>query len=765
MRRILIAAPAALALACLCLAFGCRTGQPGTGGNPGRKGDSNGLEFDKLSEGLRYESLDYIGTEGFTLAGARGGGRIFFGVETQGGYKLYRRDLQGRDRRTVGDFSNVVSGTLSTDNAGEWLFYCRDRELGKYIDDPAVKAPARIGVLYRMKSSGGAEEALFDFRDPAYLPFRKYDLVPFCSPSGQRAAALSFDYDQSLLAMQCDDWLAFQEATYQGGPEVKPEDVPSREEQLRKFFELPRVAAFLSESGRSATTSGKLTEADRQLVVDFQASLGLPRWAILLWEAGQPSVIEVAMPAGMERAPLVLQAVGESVIVLSIQSTDEKGTPYSILYTLDISSGNLVAAGRYTGVPSNLQLDATEKAMLIALTPYDPERKVFEDQPVLRRQPLDASAPEDIPLPGRFERSLDFDPAATEAVGQDTEDRDIYHIDLASGEKTLLCRLNTEITGIFYSPDIDKAVFLENGFTFSLPVPLEPEQDPDWVQPDSFAQADAAAREFLSRLGMQLPEAWEAEWEERSTPGLHEYSAQITLPETRAKPILIRINAIDGLSVEALWMPGGYPLPASADLQGGDLDAIDCEKRAETALDHVGWLSETRSKYQPGGSPIYDDPSKSYVIVHRDGYSANLNGKDEWVFSAESTIRVNKVSGEIAEMNLMHLPEVTGQKTAIPMEEVLTSIRNKGPQPIPESAPVRFDTQNYRLVVADKGRAYWGPARLELPGTPRLCYEIDGFLQPEDQLIMTTRVDMETGDVLGQVTFLPSNQQKALGRM
>lgn len=754
-------------LLCLCCIGGCKDHQATApaGGSATKNTGGPGIDFRKVSEGLRYKTLDYIGTEGFTLAGAHSGAKVFFGVKTERGYTLFSRDLKSGERRAIADFSSVVPGTLSTDDQGDWLFFCRDREMAKYVDDPSVKAPERIGLVYRMKSAGGQEEALFDFRDPQFLPFRKYGLTPFCSASGNRVAALTFDFEQSLLTGQCADWQGYWQETYQPASPLRPEELHGREQELRNFFTLPKVAAFIEAKGLVPSSAGKVTDADSKIVSAFEQSLGDPIWAVLLWEQGKSRVVQINTPTGMEKAVLVLQAVGEKYIVLAGQQTEEDGTPYSNLYTLDLSTGELNPAGRYTGVPSNLQLAEDESAMLVALTPYDPEGKKFNSVPVLRRLPLDGSAATDVPLPGPFDRYLDFGPDAREAVAQDSVSRNLCFLDLATGKATVLCRLNSELGGLFYSPAAKQAVFLESGFTFQVPVVAEAETDPNWVGPDYFAAADTALRDFLGKLGLQLPATFEARWEEREGSGAHEYSAFISGNQDSKKPLLVRIDAANGLKVESVWMPGGYPWPANSELQGGDLDEIDCEKRAAAALDRVGWLSQSKQKYQPGGSPIYDDPTKSFIIVHRDGYSLRINGKEEWVFNAESTVRVNKVTGQIAEMTLSLLPEVMKQKADIPMDEVLVSIRNKGPQPIPEAAPVRFDTQNYRLVVADKGVKTWGPAEFTHAGQPRLCYEIDGFLKPEDQLIMTTRVDTETGDVLGQVTFLPSNQQKALGRM
>jgi len=83
-------------------------------------------------------------------------------------------------------------------------------------------------------------------------------------------------------------------------------------------------------------------------------------------------------------------------------------------------------------------------------------------------------------------------------------------------------------------------------------------------------------------------------------------------------------------------------------------------------------------------------------------------------------------------------------------------IRNEGQEPIPEDAPIKFDTQNYRLVVAQKHSENWGPVKYQGELVSRLAYEIDAYLQPENDLIMTSLVDTETGELLGQLDYQPS---------
>jgi hypothetical protein len=272
----------------------------------------------------------------------------------------------------------------------------------------------------------------------------------------------------------------------------------------------------------------------------------------------------------------------------------------------------------------------------------------------------------------------------------------------------------------------------------------------------------AKALEFFKRAGFSPPAELDWEWEERLGMGVHQFAAVGNVKGDPAKQFLLRYDA-DEERVESTWFPNGYPFPVIPELQGGNLDVVDCSQRVEEELERLGWLSETKQRYAPDGTPIYDDRTKSYVIVFRDGYEL-ANADKQWVFNSEATLRINKDSGEILEFNLTSQEPVQDQKFAITAEEALVAIRNYKQQPIPEEAPIKFDAENYRLVLVKGGTLVGGPARyLEPLDKPRLCYEIDARLQPEDVLILTTQVDTETAEVLGQLSFLPSNQQREMG--
>jgi hypothetical protein len=144
-------------------------------------------------------------------------------------------------------------------------------------------------------------------------------------------------------------------------------------------------------------------------------------------------------------------------------------------------------------------------------------------------------------------------------------------------------------------------------------------------------------------------------------------------------------------------------------------------------------------------------------VIFRDGYWLDPSAKKQWVYSSEATMRVHANDGSIAEMTLSEQEQVHGQPMTITLEKATFMIRNEGEMPIPEDAPVRFDTDKYRLVVTQKRSDSWGPAKYQGASIARLCYEIDAYIKPEDQIIMTSLVDTETGDVLGTLDYQPMN--------
>jgi hypothetical protein len=129
----------------------------------------------------------------------------------------------------------------------------------------------------------------------------------------------------------------------------------------------------------------------------------------------------------------------------------------------------------------------------------------------------------------------------------------------------------------------------------------------------------------------------------------------------------------------------------------------------------------------------------------------------KWVVNQEVTTRIGAKDGTLLEMTLAAYPQAPPQPFTISVEKAIYQIRNTGEMKIPEQAPVRFDTEHVRYAVATKYEDGFGPAKYGAKAVYRLCYEIDAYIMPEDELIMTSRVDTETGELLGSLNFQPSN--------
>ena len=75
------------------------------------------------------------------------------------------------------------------------------------------------------------------------------------------------------------------------------------------------------------------------------------------------------------------------------------------------------------------------------------------------------------------------------------------------------------------------------------------------------------------------------------------------------------------------------------------------------------------------------------------------------------------------------------------------------PLAIPPNAPIKFGIDKKRLVIARARDTAYAPGKIELPGEYRLCWEVDGFIQPENELVMTNRVDVDIQTGVATVTI------------
>ena len=153
------------------------------------------------------------------------------------------------------------------------------------------------------------------------------------------------------------------------------------------------------------------------------------------------------------------------------------------------------------------------------------------------------------------------------------------------------------------------------------------------------------------------------------------------------------------------------------------------------------------------------------MLIYRDGYWLGEGDEALWVFNREATARVHAADGSIAELSLQGFPEVHDQRFKIDLDQAKFILRNQPEHPIPEEAPATIDIENMRLVLIAERTTRYGPAPYETRLEPRLCYEIDGYIEPEHELFFTGLVDTETGDVRGWLDFMPSSLEQEARRV
>jgi len=756
---------AALAVLVTLLAAGCHAGNgsAATGKDQGTVSSDikaptsgPGIDFKKIDIGLPSRTLDYIGDKATGLAGARAGRKLFFGANEEGSTNIFCRDLGSFERTFVGRIDSMVPATLACSADGKYLSYCRARKISTYIDDPTVTYPEAISLPCRMDVKAGKEEELFDFRDPQWRPYRSDQYSPFISPDGKQVVVMSYNLDKLILKRQLSDWLAL-EADYTTRLNKMPEKEKTETlTKLRQLLTAPNVLPLLKEKGLTPPETGAVTDQERAAMKALFNESVKPQGALLIWRDGKSQLLPLTFaPEYAESFHFIITASQDAVLLGAQDLAQEPASPHAV-FRVDMQTGAVTLFASYLGAPSSLELDKTGKELILVYNPVDSKALKILTETRLRRIPLDGSQPTEIRLPGDFLGFMDVSQDGALVAGQDRDDNDLYLIDVAGGTKKKLEQLQAEIAGVFLPEGGDRAVYVDNGILYGLEIPVDPEASPQWVKADYFAQYTAPITKFFTDLGFTMPADLTWEWEEKQGLGEHEVSAAFHTPAKPAAVVLVRYSLTKQRMV-SVWFTNGYPFPIAADLQGAKLDFFGCKDIAEKALNRVQWLNpDTRQEYHPGPNPLYDGKSNSYIVTYRDGYWFG-SGKDaKWVINSEATMRISAADGAIAELTLSEMDPVQAQPMSITLEKAVFMIRNEGQEPIPEDAPIKFDTQNYRLVVAQKHSENWGPVKYQGELVSRLAYEIDAYLQPENDLIMTSLVDTETGELLGQLDYQPS---------
>lgn len=747
-------------LAAWLFACGCPQGTgtgSGTTARPTSATTDAGLEFTKISAGLPSQILDYIGMTPNGLAGARPAQLVYYSVRESELATVYCRDLQTGTRKKITDVNRLMRGSLAASSDGKVLTYTKAWDLAEFYKDEAVKAPKVVASVMRYDTQAGTEEELFDFRDPQWRNFRSDSYAPVIDATGRRVIVLAYDFDQALLARHLSDWVIY-EAEYRKQQKVltKPE-LDERVTIMRALLEDERVAPKLSGMGITPSTKGNITSAEAQAMRKLADQAARIDMALLIWDAGQTSKVPLKIPVGNERKYHYIVAAGADTVLLGAREPNASSALPQKLYRCDPASGEISEFVTVPGGISAVQLDDAGTAMLAVYNPYDPSKKEIVTQSHLLRVPLDGSLATDTPLTKDFFGYADISADGQSVIGQDQDDQWLYRFDAATGTADKLLQLLGPVDGLFSSGSGERLTYFEQGLLFKVEIPAAPEQSAQWITDTVFEQYKPAVTEFLTSIGYTLPEGLTYRWEERNGLGKHEVAVELRDPAKPEQPALLRYD-VAAQQVTSLWFMQGCPFPIAKELQGSKLDYYGCKAIAEQAIERSGWLpGDTQQIYQPSANPLYDGKTDSYIIVFRDGYWLGKADNAKWVYDKEATLRIVAGNGSIAEMSLVSQQPVQNQPETITLERAEYLIRNEGQMKLPEKMPVEFDLKNVRLTVVPKYVTATGPATYNLKPDYRLCYEIDTYILPERELILISRVDTETGELLGQLDFQPSN--------
>lgn len=755
-----IAAGYVALLVCL-LATGCHTNAvtrktPGAGAT-GKPTVKAGLEFKKVAIGLPSQTLDYIGQPPNGLAGARPAEKVFFSVRDNETVTIYCRDLQSGTRTQVATVSHMIRGSLTASSDGRFLCYCKAWEIKNYIDDPTIKGPEGVAVVMRIDVASGMEAEVFDYRTPEWRRFRSDAIAPFISADGSRIMALAYDYDQALLAQHLNDWVAYAaDFDKRRTILVKPE-IDERLGVMRQLTQDERVAPKLKALGVEPSKTGEIPAKERNAMRQLAQQASHVDAAVLSWENGKASILPVKFPAADAGKLFFILAAGAKTLLLGAQEPNSSNLQPQQVYRCDLTSGEVSRFTLLPGPSSSVQLNAAEDALLAVYNPFDAAKREVQQATHLLSIPLAGGQPVDKPLNKDFLGYADVLTDGSLVIGQDQGDLCLYRVDVQSGQAVKLVQLLGPVDGMFLAGSGERMAYLERGLLLELSLPANPEQSKDWIGEAYFDQFKPAITKFMADMGYTLPAAASYRWEERDGMGAHEVAAEIRDPQKPTQPVLLRYN-VAKQQMASMWFPSGCAFPIAPEMQGSKLDYYGCKDIAEKGLNRAGWLpGDTRDVFQPSANPLYDSKSDSYIVTYRDGYWLGKGDSAKWVTDKEATIRVIAGNGNIAEMTLAENEPVMNQPMTINYERAVFLIRNVGDMKITEKMPVKFDTEHVRLIVVPKFGQADGPAKYSLTPAYRLCYEIDAFIQPENELILTSRVDTETGDIMGQLDFQPSN--------
>ena len=747
---------------CLALASAsCDGNKDSASGNGDTKlatEDNAGIDFKKTTVGLRSHTLDYIGANPEALAGAKGAAKVFFGSTAETTTMIYCRDLNSGERSEITKIGDLVPGSLLCSTDGKYLVYGRWRDIQSYVDDPDAQYPKRLSLLHRYDVEAAKEEVLFDFRQQEFFPYRTDKQDAFVSADGSMAVALSYDLERLIVKKQLMDWLKLADDVSGGNPDMTDQEKTDSLEILRQLYKSPRIAPLLSSRKVAPPASGALTEEEKSTMNDIYSQVLRPHGALLIWENGNSRVLPLKFREDLELAVHYIVAAGNGHVLIGTRDPAPTDTSPYYIFDVNLGNGELKELATYNGAPSVMELDTAAGDLLLINNPLNATKDGISDETYLLRIPLDGSKSTEKKLPGNLIGYADITTDGSLIVAQERSDHHLYAVRPESGKKTELCQFVAEAGGIFLPDGGQRATYLENGILYAVNLSDNPPASDDWVDLSYFEPYRKNFTDFLSAIGFTDPGSAHYEFEEREGLGAHEVSATLSGTEAEEPRTFVRYSVKQG-HVVSLWMPDTYPFPNTMfPLQPEPLDYYDCLDIAERLLNAAGWLNpDTREVYQPGPNPLYDGRSDTFIILVRDGYYIGEGDAREWVINKEATISIRSQDGSIVEMTLNERDPVESQPQTITLEKAVFAARNAGEQPIPNEAPITFDTENYRLVIGQKPEDMYGPVKYQMRKDSRLCYEIDAFIQPENELVFTTLVDTETGQVLGTLNFSPTS--------
>jgi hypothetical protein len=744
-------------------ATGCpapRTSGPGDDGPPFKKQQQAepGFDFTLHSPGLPVKTLEYISQEPTALAGARGSGQVFFALseDTDEPTRIYRRDLNTGGRELVAEIEKFIPGSMTVSSDGSQLVYNRYRETTAFIDDPFISYPRYVVLVYRMDTASGETELVFDFREEELKPYRSDHLVTFISDDGRRIYALAYQVAELHLARQIEEWMSIDADATTNANDKTQAELDTITEELRTLLTMEHVAPRLRELGVEPLAEGPVTEEEREALRKLYTEVDKPRAALLIWEDGQARALPLSIPEERDYLQHMILAAGNETVLLVAPDPSVDPIDPEPVFDVDLETGEVSRIGEFSGSTSTIELDQAEENLVLVINPVDPETREVKPETQLELVPLDGSEHVIQPLGHDYFGIVHHTADHEVLVAQDRDDKNAYIVNTADGSRTLLKEFLAPLESIFLADDREHLAFSMVGILMSAKIPPEPEASPGWTTDEHIAEYLPKVTGFFSELGFEIPADVNYDWEDRASAVSRELAIHFVNPDYPERIVLARY-LVERDEMAAVWFPGPYPFDLREPLTTEEeLDYYAIEDIVRTALDRVGWTDpQTRELYQPGSSPLHDGRTNSYIIVFRDGYWLD---DETWVYNQEVTSRVLAGSGRIAELTYSNLDEVADQPIELSVDDAAFIMRNEGEQPLPDDESiVKIDRENYRLVVHQKRREQWTDTGYELALDNRLCYEIDAYIQPENELIMTARIDTETGEMMGQIDFLPDN--------